>query len=349
MYPAVKLAFNREVPDQRTEEEFWRAYLMSEYYHRDKGKGVGNDANAYEFGRTDDRFARYEEEYSRTAAKTGAGAVAGAPSLQQQKVKNMSGLVDPDVDLTAIVGDFGPRDPERGASAPGQQSKVVDKYNRFSMINMERSGGRADEAAAANRGENKQEAKSSIVDAALVEFRHSRDLKELSKPPSPDYIPLQLKAGHGQLGADEDNHDTGGGGFGKSSTIIRRANRQPVRIMTPAELSAQIENCFPTEEQALKCFAADKESLNALSAVAQRAAQLAGEGGAVREAGMVPSEKSAVTSGGNTSARSSSGFAASADLSAPVTEGIILPPQFYQVKCAEKRSIMRCIIQCEHM
>lgn len=38
MYPAVHLAYEEKVPLELSEEQFWRRYLESEYFHRDRGR-----------------------------------------------------------------------------------------------------------------------------------------------------------------------------------------------------------------------------------------------------------------------------------------------------------------------
>jgi hypothetical protein len=55
MYPSVKKAYDNEVPDRYTEEEFWILYFQSEFYNKDKA----HDGLKLSSG-TDDIFSRYE-------------------------------------------------------------------------------------------------------------------------------------------------------------------------------------------------------------------------------------------------------------------------------------------------
>ena len=105
MYPAVRKAFEAEVPLNKTETDFWVAYFQSEYFARDKGGRAGGHEDLY--GRTDDMFSRYEERLGDNSRSKSAPS-----SSFQSKVnkRNLTGLVGSDVDLTAIIGDFGPRD-----------------------------------------------------------------------------------------------------------------------------------------------------------------------------------------------------------------------------------------------
>lgn len=107
MYPAVRKAFEAEVPLNKTETDFWVAYFQSEYFARDKGgrASAGDDS----FGRTDDMFSRYEERLGESKERRGApSSSSSAPSAMTRK--NLTGLVGSDVDLTAVLGDFGPSD-----------------------------------------------------------------------------------------------------------------------------------------------------------------------------------------------------------------------------------------------
>lgn len=80
LYPAVHKAYEEKVPLELSDEQFWRKYLESEYFHRDRGRlGAGSrissssnpkkskgptleeqDARAAAVG-TDDIFSRYDQ------------------------------------------------------------------------------------------------------------------------------------------------------------------------------------------------------------------------------------------------------------------------------------------------
>jgi BSD domain len=106
MYPAVRKAFEAEVPLNKTETDFWVAYFQSEYFARDKGgRATAGDEDSY--GRTDDIFSRYEERLGDGLERR---AASSSSSQNKSTKKNLAGLVGSDVDLTAVLGDFGPTD-----------------------------------------------------------------------------------------------------------------------------------------------------------------------------------------------------------------------------------------------
>ena len=112
MYPAVRKAFEAEVPLNKTETDFWVAYFQSEYFARDKGGRAGGDDDTY--GRTDDMFSRYEERLGDTerirSAPSSSSSSSSSSSQSNNMKKKLTGIVGSDVDLTAFIGDFGPKD-----------------------------------------------------------------------------------------------------------------------------------------------------------------------------------------------------------------------------------------------
>ena len=125
MYPAVRRAFETEVPLHKSEKDFWTAYFQSEYYGRDKGSAPGTNLS---FGRTDDMFSRYEEsstsmtnDNNSSSSSSHAGGDLHGSETQAIKLRNLRGLVNEDVDLTAIIGDYGPKDSRSSVEDPGVQ------------------------------------------------------------------------------------------------------------------------------------------------------------------------------------------------------------------------------------
>ena len=99
------------MPLNKTETDFWVAYFQSEFFARDKGgRATAGDDDA--FGRTDDMFSRYEERLGDQENRDRRSAPSSSSGSALSKVckKNLSGLVGSDVDLTAVLGDFGPAD-----------------------------------------------------------------------------------------------------------------------------------------------------------------------------------------------------------------------------------------------
>ncbi len=61
MYPAVHAAYEEKVPLELSEEQFWRKYLESEYFHRDRGR-IGVSAKSVSVGDTSASEKAKEEE-----------------------------------------------------------------------------------------------------------------------------------------------------------------------------------------------------------------------------------------------------------------------------------------------
>ena len=127
MYPAVRRAFETEVPLHKSEKDFWTAYFQSEYYGRDKGSAPGSTLS---FGRTDDMFSRYEESTASmtnniSSSSANAGGDVHDKDTQVIKLRNLRGLVNEDVDLTAIIGDYGPKDARSSVEDPGVQGMTT--------------------------------------------------------------------------------------------------------------------------------------------------------------------------------------------------------------------------------
>lgn len=62
MYPAVKRAYDDNVPRKLTAEQFWVKYFQSRYYARDKGAAVNAARREGGIEDGDDLFARYDRE-----------------------------------------------------------------------------------------------------------------------------------------------------------------------------------------------------------------------------------------------------------------------------------------------
>lgn len=151
MYPAVHKAYEEKVPLELSDEQFWRKYLESEFFHRDRGKlgtaarnhDSGNkkkgsnkltseqqDARAAAVG-TDDLFARYDQRLreSRAAAPTatadggkkkwGTHLAAGQFDLASTFETERGRLLEGPRDV------YPPNEQDNGRGA-----LVVQKYNR---------------------------------------------------------------------------------------------------------------------------------------------------------------------------------------------------------------------------
>jgi BSD domain len=135
MYPAVRKAFEAEVPLNKTETDFWVAYFQSEFFARDKGGRATAGADDA-FGRTDDMFSRYEERLGESSDRRSAPSSSSGSALSKVCKKNLAGLVGSDVDLTAVLGDFGPADASNLGELSIQFCCDGDHCIVFSVINL---------------------------------------------------------------------------------------------------------------------------------------------------------------------------------------------------------------------
>mmetsp|Transcript_8816 Transcript_8816/g.16850 ORF Transcript_8816/g.16850 Transcript_8816/m.16850 type:complete len:645 (-) Transcript_8816:171-2105(-) len=156
LYPAVHKAYEEKVPLELSDEQFWRKYLESEYFHRDRGRmgtaaknhagGASNakndsnkkgkssgpsveeqDARAAAVG-ADDLFSRYEQKLQEGKAEDG---VEGGH--RRWGTRLAVGQFDLAKTLETERGNLlaGPRDNHPPNQADdGKGSRVVEKYNR---------------------------------------------------------------------------------------------------------------------------------------------------------------------------------------------------------------------------
>ena len=154
LYPAVHKAYEEKVPLELSDEQFWRKYLESEYFHRDrgrmgaaarnhlggnangadskKGKSSGpsmeeQDARAAAVG-ADDLFSRYEQKL-----QEGRGDEGNEGGHHRWGTKLAVGQFDLARTLETERGNLlsGPRDNHPPNQADdGKGARVVEKYNR---------------------------------------------------------------------------------------------------------------------------------------------------------------------------------------------------------------------------
>jgi transcription initiation factor TFIIH subunit 1 len=148
LYPAVHKAYEEKVPLELSDEQFWRKYLESEFFHRDRGRigaasrreekernknkkkknglsAEDQEARAAAVG-TDDLFSRYDqkirdgnkklEEESRK--KWGTKLAVGQFDLASTFETERGNVLE------------GPRDNHPLESDDGKGAKVIQKYNR---------------------------------------------------------------------------------------------------------------------------------------------------------------------------------------------------------------------------
>ena len=124
LYPAVKMAFEDNVPHKMQESEFWLIYLKSDTFRNDKGLGVGPQS-------TVDLFQKYQMklEQQSISADTYLGKASKKPK------------VNPEVDLTATSNDYAFKEitdlEDRGRVS--STAPVIGKYNRNSSMVIDES------------------------------------------------------------------------------------------------------------------------------------------------------------------------------------------------------------------
>jgi hypothetical protein len=139
---------------------------------------------------------------------------------------------------------------------------IVDKYNKFSQMFM------------------KGKAISQGVQVDARKMRRATELSELNKEQEPAYLPLHFGPAPSSTSVEPvKEEEEGVSAFAKSAFAVKKSARPPPppqTKMTSESLLATLHTAFPTPQRALNCFYADLKSLDALSAVAQKAAISAG-------------------------------------------------------------------------
>jgi transcription initiation factor TFIIH subunit 1 len=168
LYPAVHKAYEDKVPLELSDEQFWRKYLESEYFHRDRGrlgttsrnhapseakqqsidekknkKGVASgpsfeqqEARAAAVG-TDDLFSRYDQKIQEEAGtidpQTGQGSCTSDLSQKKWGIHLAIGQFDLASTFETERGHLleGPKDNHpANQNDDGKGSRVIKKYNR---------------------------------------------------------------------------------------------------------------------------------------------------------------------------------------------------------------------------
>lgn len=166
LYPAVHKAYEEKVPLELSDEQFWRKYLESEYFHRDRGRigaasrrsgdaagGNGKNGNSksgtadHQEARaaavgTDDLFSRYDQKLRNSGQLDdgvfgASGGLAGDGGDRTRHKKWGTKLAVGQFDLASTYeterGNLleGPRDNHpMDPSDDGKGAKVIQKYNR---------------------------------------------------------------------------------------------------------------------------------------------------------------------------------------------------------------------------
>ena len=146
-------------------------------------------------------------------------------------------------------------------SGLSKNKAIVDKYNKFSQMFM------------------KGKVLSQGLEGDSRKARRATELSELNKEPEPAYLPLHLGHTGGALEPVKEEEE-GVSAFATSAFAVKKSAlpaAPPQAAMTSEKLLSGLLSAFPSPQRAMSCFLADLTSLDALSAVAQRAAVSAGD------------------------------------------------------------------------
>lgn len=160
LYPAVHKAYEEKVPLELSEEQFWRKYLESEYFYRDRGRVGGTKSSSVSGGGSgkdgkgsnnrgddvahaavagsEDIFSRYDVELQREREEREVDTFGGMPS----KIGNKLGrdLAVGQFDLSSTMQtertNLGALDFHPQTSNNSQGARVIKKYNRHWAIVM---------------------------------------------------------------------------------------------------------------------------------------------------------------------------------------------------------------------
>lgn len=172
MYPAVHAAYEEKVPLELSEEQFWRRYLESEFFHRDRGRigahigktvegvagmGAGEEKkDDGDDGKKIDKKSAKEDEAARTARlgaagandlfsrveaeqRQGSGMFMGGTKTKRPKARGQFDLAATAAsdrgDRVLNATDLFPQDAGTASgSSDATTARVIDKYNRHSRI-----------------------------------------------------------------------------------------------------------------------------------------------------------------------------------------------------------------------
>eukprot|EP00934_Nitzschia_sp_Nitz4_P005824 Nitzschia sp. Nitz4//scaffold11_size288233//200855//202792//NITZ4_000798-RA/size288233-processed-gene-0.238-mRNA-1//-1//CDS//3329534146//5814//frame0 len=147
LYPAVHKAYEEKVPLELSDEQFWRKYLESEYFHRDRGRlGAASrqskdvaaaakgktsklsledqEARAAAVG-TDDLFSRYDQKLKDAQARADSGKRVRGTKLGVGQFDLASTFETERGELLE-----GPKDNHPSNDGDSKGTKVIQKYNR---------------------------------------------------------------------------------------------------------------------------------------------------------------------------------------------------------------------------
>ena len=152
LYPAVHKAYEEKVPLELSEEQFWRKYLESEYFYRDRGRVVGNSSKTGSTGENlslssnndqsratvagaEDIFSRYDVKLIRERDEREYASNIGSSSTTQKSGSTLGrnqavGQFDLSQTLQTERPSLGATDLFPGTHKDSTGARVIKKYNR---------------------------------------------------------------------------------------------------------------------------------------------------------------------------------------------------------------------------
>eukprot|EP01042_Synura_sphagnicola_P002276 gene2276-2720_t len=149
MYPAVKRAYDDKVPVELSEQEFWTRYFQSEYFTRDKGKGVASSLQAIANSiQNENKIANNGSQMNNSIQKSAydhdlykpsndifSKYEGGSDTFSGKRLKLGKDMGHWDVDLTSTLGDYhAPEQVDPADRKYNSTATVARKYNRNSSL-----------------------------------------------------------------------------------------------------------------------------------------------------------------------------------------------------------------------
>ena len=147
LYPAVHKAYEEKVPLELSDEQFWRKYLESEYFHRDRGR-VGAASTNHNSSNADKKKNKNVKSVEEQEARAAAIGTDDLFSRYDQKIREKTNDADGSRKwgTKLAIGQFdlastfetergelleGPKDNHpQSLSDDGKGARVIRKYNR---------------------------------------------------------------------------------------------------------------------------------------------------------------------------------------------------------------------------
>ncbi|KAI8802998.1 hypothetical protein BJ742DRAFT_830830 [Cladochytrium replicatum] len=181
-YPAVREAYEQNVPDKIPQSEFWKRYFTSQYFHRTRTAGATTSGQA-PGAEGDDLFAKYDY----------ADQDDAAPIPKKLKIGPSTPLLDLSTTAENVPETFG-NEPDVTMRAGRQTAamKLIRSFNRHSeiVVKNKRSEILSKDRSTVEAEPAKLQMNAEKFDELLLK---ETELEDLEIPEEPPRIPLQIK------------------------------------------------------------------------------------------------------------------------------------------------------------